>query len=78
MNAIIKNIYLLIKDNKVLVCENNVKEFYNRLPEKFKNYKSYDYYNREFKKSNYFPLEWDNEYLLQHITFKPDTVYKQL
>lgn len=69
MNAIIKNIYLLIKNDKVLICENNVKNFYDQLPEKFKSYKSYAYFNREFKKSNYFPLDWDNDYKLQRIDF---------
>ena len=69
MNAIIKNIYLLVKNDKFLICENNVKNFYDLLPDKIKTYKSYAYFNREFKKSNYFPLEWDNDYKLQRIDF---------
>jgi hypothetical protein len=69
MNSIIKNIYILLKDNKVVVCDNNVKNFYDNLPIKIKSYKSYAYFNREFKKSAYFPLDWDNDYMLQRIDF---------
>ena len=69
MNSVIKNIYILLKDNKVLVCDNNVKNFYDKLPDKIKTYKSYAYFNREFKKSNYFPLAWDENYILQRIDF---------
>ena len=67
MDNRIKTIYLLIKSNKVLICESNLKDLFNQLPKELEGIRTYDYYYRNFKKSSYFQFEFNREYYFQKI-----------
>ena len=69
MDNRIKTIYLLIKSNKVLICESNLKDLFNQLPKELEGIRTYDYYYRNFKKSSYFQLEFNREYYFQKIEY---------
>jgi hypothetical protein len=69
MDNRIKTIYLLIKSNKVLICESNLKDLFNQLPKVLEGIRTYDYYYRNFKKSSYFQLEFNREYYFQKIEY---------
>ena len=69
MDNRIKTIYLLIKSNKVLICERNLKDLFNQLPKELEGIRTYDYYYRNFKKSSYFQLEFNREYYFQKIEY---------
>ena len=68
MDNRIKAIYLLIKNNKVLICESNLKDLFNQLPKELEGIRTYDYY-RNFKKSSYFQFEFNREYYFQKIEY---------
>lgn len=72
MNNTITTLYFLVKDNAVLICENNVKDFWEQLPAPIAGVKSYDYFYRQFKAakpSKKFPLNYNKEYFLQKINY---------
>jgi hypothetical protein len=69
MDNRIKTIYLLIKSNKVLICESNLKDLFNQLPKELEGIRTYDYYYRNFKKSSYFQFEFNREYYFQKIEY---------
>lgn len=69
MDSRIKKIYLLIKNDKVLVCESNLKDFISQFPPLIKDLRQYDYYYKKFKESNYFAFEYNKEFILQRIDF---------
>ena len=69
MDNRIKTIYLLIKSNKVLICESNLKDLFNQLPKELEGIRTYDYYYRNFKKSSYFKFEFNREYYFQKIEY---------
>ncbi len=69
MDNRIKTIYLLIKSNKVLICESNLKDLFNQLTKVLEGIRTYDYYYRNFKKSSYFQLEFNREYYFQKIEY---------
>ncbi len=69
MDNRIKTIYLLIKNNKVLICESNLKDLFNQLPKELERIRTYDYYYRNFKKSSYFQFEFNREYYFQKIEY---------
>lgn len=69
MNKSIKQLYAVIKDNKILVCESNLKDLVNNLPAAISGIRVYDYYRRQFLKSDYFVLEFNREYIFQKIVY---------
>ena len=69
MDNRIKTIYLLIKSNKVLSCESNLKDLFNQLPKELEGIRTYDYYYSNFKKSSYFQFEFNREYYFQKIEY---------
>ena len=71
MDKRIKNIYLVIKNNKVLACESNLKDLLNTAPDALK-VRKYDYWYRKFNESNYFEFEYNKDYILQKIEYKAD------
>lgn len=70
MNANIKMLFFLIKNNKVLVCESNLTEFVTLLPDDIRELRSYDYFYREFQKSKHFQFKYNKEYTFQKIVYK--------
>lgn len=72
MNYRINNIFLLIKNNKVVSCESNLKDLINLLPEEIKGIRSYDYFYRNFKKTNYFQFKFNKDFYFQKIDYNQD------
>ena len=70
MNANIKMLFFLIKNNKVLVCESNLTEFVELLPNDIRELRSYDYFHREFQKSKCFQFKYNKEDTFQKIVYK--------
>ena len=69
MNTRIKKIFFLIKDNKVIICESNIKDLFNALPKELKGIRTYDYFYRNFNNSNYFQFEFNKDYYFQKIEY---------
>lgn len=69
MNKNIKQLFFLIKDNKVILVNSNSKVFISELPKEMEGIRSYDYYFRQFKKSHYFNFEFNKAYILQKLNF---------
>lgn len=65
MDARIKSIYLLIKENKVIACESNLKDLMTKFPDDITNIRAYDYFYRQFQKSNFFQFEFNRNYFFQ-------------
>ncbi|KUY28042.1 hypothetical protein ATB96_19595 [Elizabethkingia ursingii] len=65
MDARIKSIYLIIKDNNVIACESNLKDLLSKLPDEINNIRGYDYFYRQFLNSNYFQFEFNRNYYFQ-------------
>lgn len=65
MNQNINSLFLLIKNNTVILCDSNLKELINSLPSEIRNIRAYDYFYRQFTKSNYFQFEFNQEYFFQ-------------
>lgn len=64
-----KKIYILIKENKALAVETNLKDFVNVLPEHIAGIRQYHYYYKKFKESNYFIFEFNKDYIFQRVDF---------
>jgi len=69
MNKGITTLFFLIKKDKVLICESNLKDLFNQLPKELEGIRTYDYYYRNFKKSSYFQFEFNREYYFQKIEY---------
>ncbi|MDR6548474.1 hypothetical protein J2810_004564 [Chryseobacterium rhizosphaerae] len=69
MHNAIKNIYILIKDNKAVVCESNLKDCFKQFPEVLTENKGYDYYYNKMRLINYFIIPFAKEYRLQKIEY---------
>ena len=65
MTKNIKQLFFLIKGNEVLACESNLRDLISGFPEAIQGIRSYDYYHRQFAKSNYFQFEFNREYFFQ-------------
>ncbi len=65
----LKSLYVAIKNNRVILFETNLKKFWSAFNEIEPDCRNYDYYYREFKKSNM--LQYMNEkeeiYFLQKL-----------
>lgn len=69
MTTSIRVLFFLIKENKVILCESNLKDFVKRLPDNLADIRTYDYFYRNFRKSNYFQFEFNREYFLQKVEY---------
>jgi hypothetical protein len=69
MNADVKNLYFLIRENKVLVCESNLKLWFDLIPEEIRKEKGYDYFYNKMKKTNYFIIPFNKLYRVQKIEY---------
>lgn len=69
MNSNITKLFFLIKDNNVLICDSNLKDLIKLLPGEIKDIRAYDYYYRQFTKSNYFQFEFNKSYFFQKIEY---------
>lgn len=70
MNDRIKNLFFLIKNNRVIVVESNLKDFISQLPENLQGIRTYDYYYRKFKLNKYFEFEFNKNYIFQKVDFQ--------
>lgn len=69
MDSRIKKIYILIKENRVLACDSNIRDFILKFPDVIKDIRQYDYYYKKFKESKYFTFEFNKDYIFQRIDF---------
>lgn len=69
MNVFVKSLFFLIKDDKVLVCDTNLKDFFNGLPDDIRGLRGYDYYYRRFKACDCFNFEFNKDYVFQKMVF---------
>lgn len=69
MNKNVSALFYLIKDNQVVVCESNLKDFIELFPEEIKEIRTYNYFYRKFQNSNYFQFEFNKNYYLQKIDY---------
>lgn len=69
MNVNIKTLYFILKKDKVVLCESNLKDFIACFPDNLKDIRGYDYYYRKFKKYDYFQTEFNKDYYFQKIEY---------
>lgn len=77
MNKQINNIYILIRDNKAIVCESNLKELFDQLPDDIKDVKAYLYYSRQMRETNYLNLPFNKAYFLQRVDYTHENPVKK-
>lgn len=65
MNQNVSKLFFVIKNNEVIGCDSNLKELISALPAEIKEIRSYDYFYRQFTKSNNFAFEYNNAYYFQ-------------
>jgi len=65
MNQNVGKLFFIIKNNEVIECDSNLKDLVSRLPSAIAGIRSYDYYYRQFTKSNSFQFEFNSEYHFQ-------------
>ena len=63
----LKSLYVAIKDNRVILFETNLKKFWIAFNKVEPNCRNYDYFYREFKKSN----------MLQYLNKKEEIYFIQ-
>ncbi len=69
MNKDVKYLYIVIKDNKVVCFDTNLKKFVEKFME-VEEIRNYDYFYRKFKKEDYFEYTVlsGNIYMIQKLS----------
>lgn len=65
MNSNISKLFFVIKNNEVIGCDSNLKDLISALPSEVRELRSYDYFYRQFTKSNSFQFEYNTAYFFQ-------------
>ena len=60
----LKKLYVLIKDNQVVMFATNLKSFVGELEKEIPACRNYDYFYREFKKKRMLQLKGENSEIL--------------
>ena len=69
MNERIKTLFFLVKENRVVACDSNLKDFLKALPGELANKRGYDYFYRKFKDNDYFTFEFNENYFFQKLEY---------
>lgn len=65
MNQNVSKLFFVVKADEVIACDSNLKDLISALPSEIRDIRSYDYYYRQFTKSNAFRLEFNKAYYFQ-------------
>lgn len=65
MNQNVGKLFFVIKSNEVIGCDSNLKDLILALPAEIRDIRSYDYFYRQFTKSNSFQFEFNSAYHFQ-------------
>lgn len=70
MNKDVKYLYIVIKDNKVVCFDTNLKNFVEKFHLIEKEARNYDYFYRKFKKEDYFEYKTTTgkSYIMQKLS----------